>query len=324
MNPALRVLSIGLIASCSLASGIATSAEAPVAPTLRWLDSIQAGDLGAELRVERTGASHSVARIGDRIGFQFSSRRDVHLIVLHLDSHGVTSVLVPSPLAPSGRIRAGRTLRVDGLRASAPVGQDRIYAIATHEPLDLEALGVQPSKDLARLDRIDSIRLVRSLAQELGRRRPAEIAISSETTRISGGDEIEYSVDEVIRQLTPTRGLSRTSIDFHQVQFAFDSSRLTEKAKLNLDVLGEALHSKSLADERIILGGHTDDVGAEPYNQRLSQRRATAAKAYLHATWSIPEDRIEVRGHGESRPLDPGKTSFARAMNRRVEVEVDR
>ena len=71
----------------------------------------------------------------------------------------------------------------------------------------------------------------------------------------------------------------------------------------------------------VIAVGHTDSVGTDKYNNKLSQRRADAVKAYL-VSKGIEPNRIYTEGKGEKQPVADNKTSEGRAKNRRVEIEV--
>jgi OOP family OmpA-OmpF porin len=71
----------------------------------------------------------------------------------------------------------------------------------------------------------------------------------------------------------------------------------------------------------VIAVGHTDWVGSDAYNQRLSVRRAEAVKAYM-VSKGVPANRIYTEGKGEKQPIADNKTNDGRAKNRRVEVEV--
>ena len=101
--------------------------------------------------------------------------------------------------------------------------------------------------------------------------------------------------------------------------FAFDKSVLKAEGKAKLKELGENIKSISL--EVVIVVGHTDSVGTDAYNQKLSQRRAEAVKAYL-VSLGVAKNRIYTEGKGESQPTADNKTAAGRAKNRRVEVEV--
>ena len=101
--------------------------------------------------------------------------------------------------------------------------------------------------------------------------------------------------------------------------FDFDKSVLKPAAKTSLDNLVGQI--KSLALEVIIATGHTDSVGTDAYNQKLSVRRAEAVKKYL-VSKGIADSRIQIEGKGESQPVADNKTKDGRAKNRRVQIEV--
>jgi len=89
--------------------------------------------------------------------------------------------------------------------------------------------------------------------------------------------------------------------------------------KKQLDEL--ATKFKSMNTEVIIAVGHTDSIGSDKYNQKLSVRRAEAVKAYL-VSKGIDSKRIYTEGKGEKQPIASNKTKEGRAKNRRVEIEV--
>lgn len=101
--------------------------------------------------------------------------------------------------------------------------------------------------------------------------------------------------------------------------FDFDKSNIKPEAKASLDsLLGQI---KTLTLEVIIAIGHTDAIGTEAYNQKLSVRRANSVKAYL-VSQGIDANRIYVEGKGKTQPVADNKTTEGRAKNRRVEIEV--
>jgi len=71
----------------------------------------------------------------------------------------------------------------------------------------------------------------------------------------------------------------------------------------------------------VTVEGHTDFIGADKYNQKLSERRANAVRKYLIER-GIASSRIRVVGYGEQRPIADNKTAEGRAINRRAEFEV--
>ena len=101
--------------------------------------------------------------------------------------------------------------------------------------------------------------------------------------------------------------------------FDFDKAVLKPEGKAKLDDLTGKIKGINL--EVIIAVGHTDSVGTEEYNQKLSVRRAEAVKAYL-VSKGIEQNRVYTEGKGEKQPIADNKTAEGRAKNRRVEIEV--
>lgn len=101
--------------------------------------------------------------------------------------------------------------------------------------------------------------------------------------------------------------------------FDFDKTAIKPKGRRSLD---ELVAKVALIDlEVIIVTGHTDSIGSDAYNQKLSTHRAAAVKAYL-AGKGIAANRITAEGKGEKQPVADNRTREGRARNRRVEIEV--
>jgi outer membrane protein OmpA-like peptidoglycan-associated protein len=73
---------------------------------------------------------------------------------------------------------------------------------------------------------------------------------------------------------------------------------------------------------KVEIGGHTDGVGAEKANQKLSEKRALSAKKYIQDKFNIPDNRLIVKGYGSTKPVADNKTQEGRSKNRRVEFKV--
>jgi len=101
--------------------------------------------------------------------------------------------------------------------------------------------------------------------------------------------------------------------------FDFDKAVVKPAGKAKLDDLVAKVKGINL--EVIIAVGHTDSIGSDAYNQKLSVRRAEAVKAYL-VSKGIEKNRIYTEGKGEKQPVADNKTKEGRAKNRRVEIEV--
>jgi OmpA-OmpF porin, OOP family len=101
----------------------------------------------------------------------------------------------------------------------------------------------------------------------------------------------------------------------------FDTGKsvLKPEGKAKLDDLTSKVKDINL--EVIIAVGHTDSVGSDASNQKLSVRRSEAVKAYL-VSKGIEKNRVYTEGKGEKQPVADNKTKEGKAKNRRVEIEV--
>lgn len=102
-----------------------------------------------------------------------------------------------------------------------------------------------------------------------------------------------------------------------QVEFDYNSDKLSPKANAVLDELAKALSSSELASSRFLLTGHTDAAGSADYNLKLSKRRAASVKDYL-TTRGIAAARLESLGRGSEVLADPANPKSG--VNRRVEI----
>jgi len=102
--------------------------------------------------------------------------------------------------------------------------------------------------------------------------------------------------------------------------FDFDKSAIRPDASAKLDDLAGKIRGVNL--EVVIVIGHTDSVGNDAYNMKLSVRRAEAVKAYLVGK-GIAANRVYTEGKGERQPIATNKTKEGRQKNRRAEIEID-
>jgi OOP family OmpA-OmpF porin len=103
------------------------------------------------------------------------------------------------------------------------------------------------------------------------------------------------------------------------VLFDFDKAVLKTEGKNKLDDLAGKVKAINL--EVVIAIGHTDSIGSDAYNQKLSVRRAESVKAYL-VSKGVEPNRVYTEGKGEKQPVASNKTKDGRQKNRRVEIEV--
>jgi outer membrane protein OmpA-like peptidoglycan-associated protein len=105
----------------------------------------------------------------------------------------------------------------------------------------------------------------------------------------------------------------------NEVSFDFDSAALKPAFTPTLDKVAGVLQRYPKTIIHVV--GHTDSVGSESYNQRLSERRAQSVKDYF-TSQGIPADRLYAMGRGESQPRATNDTEAGRQLNRRVEIFV--
>jgi len=130
--------------------------------------------------------------------------------------------------------------------------------------------------------------------------------------------------EEQLRQSTQGTGIGvdRRGDDIvlnmpSEVTFAFDSSDLTPNALNALNDVARVL--QQYPDTRVNIAGHTDSTGDAGYNQRLSERRASAVGNYL-AQSGVTRNRLYTTGYGENQPVASNDSEQGRAQNRRVEI----
>lgn len=110
------------------------------------------------------------------------------------------------------------------------------------------------------------------------------------------------------------------------INFDFDKYNIKKEFEPILNEAADILKKRPDIVE-VIIEGHTDSIGTEAYNQKLSEKRAESVKKYL-VSKGVPAAQLKTVGFGESRPIAPNKkpdgkdNPEGRAMNRRVEFEV--
>ena len=107
------------------------------------------------------------------------------------------------------------------------------------------------------------------------------------------------------------------AVVLQNIQFEYNSSALTEDSQTGIQMLTDFL--KRNPGLKVELAGHTDNVGSENYNKKLSADRAESVRNALIAN-GIEENRMTAKGYGASRPVAPNDTDEHRALNRRTEL----
>ena len=128
-----------------------------------------------------------------------------------------------------------------------------------------------------------------------------------------------YTFSEMLAFLTLGIDISDKRMCLFNINFDFDSYRLRPEALQPLDDVAQMM--KNFPEMRIKIIGHTDDMGNDSYNDRLSKSRAKSVADYIGKK-GVDRNRIETEGYGEKYPIDTNETPEGRHNNRRVEIDV--
>ena len=100
------------------------------------------------------------------------------------------------------------------------------------------------------------------------------------------------------------------------VQFQLNKAAIQEEFLPEVESLANIL--REYPDTSVVIEGHTDSLGSEAYNDRLSKQRAETVRNHLVENYNIDAGRITAVGYGESRPVASNDTEEGRYQNRRV------
>ena len=113
------------------------------------------------------------------------------------------------------------------------------------------------------------------------------------------------------------------TIVIRDVHFQFDKATLTSSDKQVLDKIATRLKAEA-PTAQLTVTGHTDSVGSDTYNQKLSDKRAHSVVEYLISQGVPRSNFVSVVGAGESQPVANNKTADGCAQNRRTEIKIQR
>jgi outer membrane protein OmpA-like peptidoglycan-associated protein len=109
----------------------------------------------------------------------------------------------------------------------------------------------------------------------------------------------------------------RPAVDL-EIYFDYNSAKITDQAVPQLTSLGRTLAAPEFKDSVILVGGHTDAKGSDPYNQALSERRAESVKRFLVEKFHLTAANLVTAGYGRQDPKNA--TDLFAAENRRVQI----
>lgn len=202
----------------------------------------------------------------------------------------------------SAAAAAASQLAIEASRRAETATDARVQA----EQQRTQAQAAQTQAESAALKATEQANAAAAQLESLKRQRQQEL------------DQMQQALNRVVETKRTPNGMLLILPD-SMFKFDFDSAELKPRNRELLSrVAGILLASKGFG---LSVFGYTDDVGTEEYNQRLSERRASAVRDYLVMA-GIDSSIINARGFGKTSPRIDAETQEARAMNRRVEIAV--
>lgn len=145
----------------------------------------------------------------------------------------------------------------------------------------------------------------------------APAASLAQNMRILAGDD-SAEVKEAAQELRELeRRIKRK--DIPPISFELNKAVLKPEAKAALDFVADVMLKHP--DLKLMVFGHTCDLGSDEYNLWLSQKRAEAVKDYL-VEIGVMGEFVRAKGFGEAKPIEPNESEETRSLNRRVEFVV--
>ena len=126
--------------------------------------------------------------------------------------------------------------------------------------------------------------------------------------------KISYPEEKKIEKQLEETG----KVQVYGIYFDFNSANIREESEPVLKEIAEAMNAHP--DWKLSVNGHTDNVGGNAYNLKLSERRAAAVKQALVERYQIAGDHLDTSGFGAGAPIETNETPEGRARNRRVEL----
>ena len=140
---------------------------------------------------------------------------------------------------------------------------------------------------------------------------------------VHGADAQQVAVVEeevVVEEVVVAEPVEAVRVEL-DVKFDFDKAQVKQESYGDIKALADFM--KQYPQTSTVVEGHTDSVGSDAYNQGLSERRASAVRDVLVNQYGVESGRVQAVGYGESRPVADNATADGRAINRRVEAEVE-
>lgn len=289
-----------------------------------------------------------IVKVGERVAYTMHSFLPAYYTMIYIDSKGDITILKPDGLQ-NNRYKFPAKMAIfpalteqcpqfknqpecfdpdTAIDQGEPVGRDTVILLASRTPLENSIFEIPNNREFAEigrnLNRIKRIQKSLNTAMDT-----AQVDVNRYSYTVEA--DTQYTTRAIRRKISNLEAVAKeeskatkNSLVFNNINFQNNSFDLMPSAKRELDALGSALVDIQRDGNMplIVLTGHTDSNGTELYNQRLSERRAMAAKFYLESEHGITESNLISEGAGESTPMMENDSDWSRSQNRRVELSI--
>jgi outer membrane protein OmpA-like peptidoglycan-associated protein len=236
---------------------------------------------------------------------------------LILAALGFLGYRIEQRMASAERAVAALSVKAEDAAALAAQASNRATTAETSARTAAEGRQAAEAETVAARHEAETAREEATAARETA----AAAQEEAESIRKRAESEVNR-LEEALGKIADTRRTALgvvMNLGSDHLKFEFNKADLrTEDKELLSRIAGILLTSH---DYTISVNGHTDNVGSDEYNLKLSERRAQAVRDYLVKA-GLSEEILSVEGHGKSLPLMPGGSDAARAKNRRVELGI--
>jgi outer membrane protein OmpA-like peptidoglycan-associated protein len=344
-------LSLLLIGSVWIGNATAQNPQPKLVPRPRGED--------ANVRVWLDKGCNATYYTGERVTISFRTNQSGYITIYDVDTRGQVKVFFPNPHHPDNYINGGQTYRIPDrgysydLMVEGPAGTEYIQAVFSLDPYyrwDYNRGEPEWTRTWGlrgeRFPDENNERIYRSLKERVNtnlqklRTVPRDDGYRDYDTmecffQIAYRDQGRYTQPpppeeeyldlqrrefERVPEIKVRREAGRLIVSMpSSVLFDTDSTALTAGSRDRLNQVSDILNRYPRT--RIVVEGHTDSVGSNSYNFRLSEHRAESVSDYL-VDQGVERFRITTIGYGENRPIASNATPEGRLQNRRVELKI--
>src|SRR5581483_1955723 len=193
---------------------------------------------------------------------------------------------------------------------------DQARLAAEQAKLEAQQAAEKAAQERAAADAARAAALAQQQQAQAEAERAKQVAQSAENEKTALRERLRQQLNMILETRETQRGLI---VNINDVLFDFNKYTLKPGAREKLaKVSGILLAYPGL---KVQLEGHTDAIGSDDYNQKLSEERADSVRSYL-VTQGVPADTVTAIGLGKANPVATNDTAAGRQQNRRVEMVV--